>query len=152
MVCLSANFLWGGTSHFSKMHLVKMDTISRPKRSGGWGLLHMRFFGKAFLCNFLKRGIFGTGKWSSIINQKYLKGKPLVYWYRKKSLGSTGDLLYGLAIERYRSCFLISLDGALTQAPLYLLAWNLLFSDWKILSLLTSFPPCTHGVYSHGTS
>jgi len=107
MVSLSANFLWGGRSQFYKMHLVKMDTISRPKRSGGWGLLHMRSFGKALLCNSLQRGIFGKGKWSSIINQKYLKGKPLVYWYRRKSLGSAG----GSAIWRgFRKIQLLFFD------------------------------------------
>lgn len=47
----------------------------------------MRIFGKALLCKSLFRGIFGFGPWSKIIQNRYLKGRSLVYWYRRSSIG-----------------------------------------------------------------
>jgi len=47
----------------------------------------MKSFGKVLLCKSLLRGIYGKSPWSSIINQKYLKGRSMVYWYRRNSLG-----------------------------------------------------------------
>lgn len=87
MNSLTANFLWGGKSQQTKLHLVKMDSISKPKNLGGWGLLHLKSFGKALLCKSLLRGIYGRCPWSSYINQKYLKGRPMIYWYRRNMLG-----------------------------------------------------------------
>lgn len=55
---LSANFLWGGRSHYSKLHLANLDLISKPKKSGGWGLLHQRSFGRALLCISLSQMAF----------------------------------------------------------------------------------------------
>lgn len=87
MCSLAANFLWGAKAYQSKIHLVKMDDISRPRKFGGWGLLDMRSFGNALLCKSLLRGIFGEGPWSLFINRKYLKGRSIEYWYRRNSLG-----------------------------------------------------------------
>eukprot|EP00253_Pinus_taeda_P025144 PITA_25144 len=56
----AANFLWGGKSFQSKYHLVKMESISKPKQSGGWGLLDMRRMGNALLVKSYIRGIYGT--------------------------------------------------------------------------------------------
>lgn len=79
MNSLAANFLWGGQVIQSKFHLVKMASISKPKKAGGWGILDMRSFGKALLCKSLYRGIFGDGPWSKVIRTKYLKGRSLKY-------------------------------------------------------------------------
>eukprot|EP00253_Pinus_taeda_P026229 PITA_26229 len=54
-----------------------MEDISRPRIEGGWGLLNLRFFGKALICKTLHRGIFGNGLWSRLINRKYLKGASI---------------------------------------------------------------------------
>lgn len=80
-------FLWSGNSHQAKIHLVKLESITMPKHMGGWGLPHLKSFGKALLCKSLLRGIYGSCPWSSYINQKYLKGRPMLYWYRRNSLG-----------------------------------------------------------------
>eukprot|EP00253_Pinus_taeda_P016842 PITA_16842 len=87
MCSLAANFLWGGKSIQSKIHLVKMEDITRSRKEGGWGLLDLKVFGKALICKSLHRGIFGNGPWSKLINRKYLKGKGIVFWYRRNSLG-----------------------------------------------------------------
>eukprot|EP00253_Pinus_taeda_P029607 PITA_29607 len=87
MNTLAANFLWGGHAYQNKFHLVKMASISKPRRAGGWGLLDMRSFGKELLCKSLYRGIFGDGPWSKIIRAKYLKGKSIEFSYRRCSIG-----------------------------------------------------------------
>eukprot|EP00253_Pinus_taeda_P002292 PITA_02292 len=60
MSTLAANFLWEGKSYQSKFHLVKMNSISKSRKSGGWGLLDLRNFGNALLCKSLLKGIFGS--------------------------------------------------------------------------------------------
>lgn len=87
MCSIAGNFLWGGKSYQSNIKLVKMESISRPKKNGGWGLINMKIFGKALLCKSLYRGIFGSGPWSKIIQNRYLKGRSLEYWFRRSSIG-----------------------------------------------------------------
>lgn len=87
MKAFVANFLWGGKTFQSKLHLVKLDSLTRPKKTGGWGILDMRKMGNALLCKSYIRGIYGNGPWSVFINRKYLKGKGIEFWYRRNSLG-----------------------------------------------------------------
>jgi len=46
---LLANFIWGGSSNQVKIHLMKLEMISMPKKYGGWGPLDMRSFGRELL-------------------------------------------------------------------------------------------------------
>lgn len=91
---ITANFIWGGKSEQRKYHLVKMDKLSKPKNSGGWGLLDLRSFWKALLCKSLWKGIYGEGPLRSITKMKYMGGKDIVHWYRVGGIGSK----YGFAI------------------------------------------------------
>jgi len=84
---ISANFIWGAKADQGKVHLSKMDSISMPKKLGGWGLMDQRLFGKALVCKSMWRGIFGDGPWSAIIHQKYLKGRSLEHWFRSDLIG-----------------------------------------------------------------
>lgn len=88
MKSYAANFLWGGKSYQSKYHLVKMDSIAKPKQSGGWGLLDMRRMGNALLVKSFLCGIYGSGPWCNFIKRKYLQGKSIGYWYRRNALGT----------------------------------------------------------------
>lgn len=87
MKSYAANFLWGGKPFQSKYHLVKMDSITKLKQSGGWGPLDTRRMGNALLCKYFLRGIYGTGPWSKFIKRKYLQGKSIDFWYRRNALG-----------------------------------------------------------------
>jgi len=87
MKSYAANFLWGGKSGQTKIHLVKMKSLTIPKKMGGWGLLDMRSMGNALLCKTLLRGLFRNGPWSIFIRSKYLKGKNIAFWYRRNTLG-----------------------------------------------------------------
>lgn len=84
---IAANFLWGGHSYQSKIHLARMDFITNSKKNGGWGLLNMRIFGNALICKSMHRGFFGNSPWFALIKQKYLKGRNMEHWLRRSSLG-----------------------------------------------------------------
>lgn len=53
------------------------------------------FFGNAFLCKCLYRGIYGDGQWCRLVKTKYLKGKSVHFWYRKRTLGTrSGSMIW----------------------------------------------------------
>lgn len=152
MNSLAANFLWGVSSYQSKIHWVKMDSITRPKKLGGWGLLHMKSFGKALLCKTLLRGIYGKSPWSIIINQKYLKGRSMVYWYRRKSLGNrTGSSIWQ-SFRKIQSFFMENLRWRLSTGSSILIGL-----DPTLYKLESMIPPALlstsfQGASSHGIS
>lgn len=106
MKAYAANFLWGGKTFQSKIHLVKLDSIMRPKKAGGWGILDMRKMGNALLSKSFIRGIYGKGPWSVFINRKYLKGKGIEYWYRRNSLGIKRGSAICLSFRKNKSFLL----------------------------------------------
>jgi len=57
LIATAGNFIWGGKAHQSKINLVRMDILARPRNLGGWGLINLKLFGKALLCKSLFRGI-----------------------------------------------------------------------------------------------
>ena len=65
-----------------KNHLVSWTTIAMPKILGGWGLKNISYFGKALATKSIWRDLFGTGLWSSLIYEKYLKHVSPVQWIR----------------------------------------------------------------------
>lgn len=87
MKSYAANFPWGGKSCQTKILLVKMKSLTIPKKLGRWGLLDMRLMGNALLCKTLLHRIYGNGPWSIFIKRKYLKGKNIAFWYRRNSMG-----------------------------------------------------------------
>eukprot|EP00253_Pinus_taeda_P013002 PITA_13002 len=84
---ISACYIWGRKSTHQKFHLARMKDISIPKHQGGWGIKELRLFGQALICRTLWRGIFGTSPWSNILRHRYMKGKDIIYWYRKGLIG-----------------------------------------------------------------
>lgn len=106
MKSIVAFLLWSGRPFLSKIHLVKMDTISRPKEKGGWGLLHMNQFGKALMSKSFHRGLLGHGPWSTLIRQKYLKGRPLVFWFKRFSLGIQNGSPFWNSFKKIQPFFL----------------------------------------------
>lgn len=86
-----------------------MEKISKPKNSGGWGLLDLRSFGKALLCKSLWRGIYGEGPWSSTIKMKYMGGKEMAHWYRLGRIGSKHGSAIWLSFRKIEHYFLKNL-------------------------------------------
>jgi len=108
LISIAGHFLWGGKAQQSKINLVKMDSIARPRKYGGWGLINLKLFGKALLCKTLFRGIYGTGSWSMMIQNRYLKGRSLEFWYRRGTLGiKTGSAIW----NSFRKIFLFSIQN-----------------------------------------
>ncbi len=103
---ISACYIWGGKSTHQKFHLARMKDISIPKQQGGWGIKELRLFGQALICRTLWRGIFGSSTWSNIIRQRYMKGKDIIYWYRKGSIGiNTGSPIW-LIMKKIEAFFI----------------------------------------------
>lgn len=123
MNSLAANFLWGGKSIQKKFHLVKLAKISKPRKLGEWGLLDMRSFGNVLLCKSLYRGIFGDGLWSIAIRKKYMKGRNLEYWYRRRSIGARKGLAIWLSLRKIQHFFLENLR------------WNLFFGSRILIGI-----------------
>eukprot|EP00253_Pinus_taeda_P032611 PITA_32611 len=135
MHSLAANFLWGGKSFQSKIHLVKMEDISRLRKESGWGLLNMRTFGNALLCKSLHRGIFGEGPWSKLINRKYLKGRGMEYWYRRNSLGIKRGSAIWLSLRKLQPFFMENLRWRIYSGT------NILIGFDSIINGLVSLIP-----------
>ena len=67
-------FLWRGKVQTKKFHLVKWDTVKRPKSKGGLGIRDPEQMNKALGEKFIWR--LATGKkewWKEVIRKKYIK-------------------------------------------------------------------------------
>eukprot|EP00253_Pinus_taeda_P023722 PITA_23722 len=106
---ITANFIWSGGKQRTKYHLARMNQIAAPKYLGGWGLKDLRTFGNALICKSLHRGIFGTGPWSNLIRTKYLKGRPLLFWYRRGVIGIRGGSAVWRSLKSVESFFISKL-------------------------------------------
>lgn len=106
---ITANFFWGGQITAEKISSSKMEKISKPKNSGGWGLLDLRSSGKALLCKSLWRGIYGEGPWSNTIKMKYMGGKEMAHWYRLGRIGSKHGSAIWLSFRKIEHYFLKNL-------------------------------------------
>eukprot|EP00253_Pinus_taeda_P031661 PITA_31661 len=88
---------------------ILLEDITRSRKEGGWGLLDLKVFGKALICKSLHRGIFGNGPWSKLINRKYLKGKGIVFWYRRNSLGKRRGSAIWMGFRKLQHFFMENL-------------------------------------------
>jgi len=93
----------------TKLHLVKLDHISFPKRLGGWGILNLWRFGWALLQKSLWSGLFGDGIWGNIIRHEYLKDHEFPIWMHKERIGIASGLAIWLSFKKINKCFLQNL-------------------------------------------
>lgn len=49
--------------------------------------MNLRIFGRALLCRSLWRGIYAPSPWGKIIRIRYLKGRPVEFWFRRGIIG-----------------------------------------------------------------
>ena len=69
---INRNFLWGDTSTKKKLHLIKWDSISRPKDEGGLGIKRSRCRNKALLAKRLWAFRLGSIEtWAVTLRNKY---------------------------------------------------------------------------------
>lgn len=51
-------FLWAGSSTRHKFHLTNWESISVPKKMGGWGLKNLDWFSSAQLKKLMERALW----------------------------------------------------------------------------------------------
>jgi ribonuclease HI len=79
---LSFKFLWGGHADLQRIHLCSWQTLSQPRRAGGWGLKNLSTFNVALLASNFWRAVSHNSIWNQLITDKYLDSKPLLHWLR----------------------------------------------------------------------
>jgi len=109
---LSFNFLWNDLVGKRRFHLCSWQSLSRPKREGGWGLKHLCIFNKALLACSFWRAISIDNLWHRIIKDKYFGDQPLSIWLQKSHL-----------IQRWASPFWKGLVSS-SQVILHWLRWS----------------------------
>ena len=77
---LISKFLWFGTRLECKIHLTRLNMISRPIQLGGWGIQDSKRFNIALLAFNLWRAFKERGIWHRIIFNKYLPYPELEEW------------------------------------------------------------------------
>jgi hypothetical protein len=82
---LSFNFLWNGQAGKHRFHLCSWESLSKPRRAGGWGLKNLSTFNTTLLASSFWRAVTHDSIWHRIIMEKYLGSQPLLNWLRKSS-------------------------------------------------------------------
>lgn len=71
---LNRNFLWGDTDQRKKIHLIKWDTVCKPKLQGGLGIKRIAAMNQAMLAKTSWRMLQNDkGLWHEIYKAKYLR-------------------------------------------------------------------------------
>jgi hypothetical protein len=83
---LSFKFLWNDLAGKRRFQLCSWQTLSRPKRSGGWGLKNLAIFNTTLLANSFWRAVTLDSIWHRVIMDKYIGAQPLHLWLRKTQL------------------------------------------------------------------
>lgn len=76
------HFICAGKSQLNKFHLAKWESLSWPKKMGGWGLLNLDYFNLALRPKSMWRALSDNGLWRSVIIHKYLKNFSTLQWIR----------------------------------------------------------------------
>lgn len=112
-----------------------MASITKPKRAGGWGLLDMRTFGKSLLSKSLYRGIFDDRPWSKIVKTKYIKGKSIEFWCKRRSIGIRSRSVIWQSFRKVHPYFMKNLRWNLYSGSNIFIAFDSISSAQKF-----SFP------------
>jgi ribonuclease HI len=83
---LAFNFLWNGQARRRRFHLCGWETLSKPRKVGGWGLKNLFIFNTALLASSFWRAATQECIWHQIIADKYMGSLPFSTWIRKLSL------------------------------------------------------------------
>ncbi|XP_073051225.1 uncharacterized protein [Primulina eburnea] len=68
------NFLWGGSNEERKCHLIKWETVTKPKELGGLGIRRMHPTNLAFMTKLGWRLMEEQGKlWVQVLKNKYIR-------------------------------------------------------------------------------
>jgi hypothetical protein len=79
------NFIWKGNNDTRYFHLCKWESLTLPKKFGGWGLRNLFDFNKDLVENSLWRVLRYEGIWNKVIIDKYLPHTTVKNWFRSPS-------------------------------------------------------------------
>jgi hypothetical protein len=82
------NFLWKGNTDTHHYHLANWESLARPKRFGGWGLLNIITFSKALATTTLWRALTSNGLWQKVLKEKYLHSMSVIKWLRSETFAN----------------------------------------------------------------
>jgi hypothetical protein len=101
---LNRDFLWGDSDGKKKIHLVKWDTVCKPKAAGGLGIKKTMTMNRAMLAKTGWRILQqDEGLWCSIFKLKYLNSNSLLNpSYQKPALCSStwSSICFGASLLR----------------------------------------------------
>jgi hypothetical protein len=79
------HFLWHGHKESQQFHLCRWETLSRPKKNGGWGFRNLAHFNLALNASTLWRVLTQKGIWHNVIMDKYFSSSTVINWLRLAS-------------------------------------------------------------------
>jgi hypothetical protein len=62
--------------------LVKWNTLTKPKKDGGWGIKNIFLFGRALAAKNLWQLLFNKKLWGKTMHEKYFKSQAAQQWIR----------------------------------------------------------------------
>lgn len=83
---ITFNFLWNDQVDYHRLHLCCWQSLSKPRKKGGWGLKNLTHFNTALLASSFWRAVNHNSIWNRLITAKYLGSRPLLNWLRKPML------------------------------------------------------------------
>ena len=83
------HFFLDGNLNYSKFHLSSLESLSKPKSLGGWGIMDLRWFNTALCAKTLWRVLSDRGLWCFVVKDKYLHRQEVSLWLRQGKLNSS---------------------------------------------------------------
>jgi hypothetical protein len=71
LIKIIRKFFWEGTGEKKKYHLVRWDTVCKPKQKGGLGIKNMKLFNHCLLYKWWLKLEYEQGLWQSLVKSKY---------------------------------------------------------------------------------
>jgi hypothetical protein len=74
MDSIRGKFFWRGAAKDFKYHMAKMETISRPKRPGGLGIINTHIMNECLLAKWIWKIAKGSNEtWYKLLQAKYMQ-------------------------------------------------------------------------------
>jgi hypothetical protein len=98
-----------------KIHLVKWYSVCSPKSQGGLGVLNLEIMNDALMTKWLWNIENSNGLWQKIINENYIKGKPLISVRKRHNDSHFWKKVLDLRQVFYNHCRMIVGNGKKTS-------------------------------------
>jgi hypothetical protein len=79
------NFLWNGNSETHHYHLCRWETLSKPKKYGGWGFHNIFHFNKALACEYPLASVNARWNLAQSNKRQIPSFTTVINWFRSTS-------------------------------------------------------------------